>query len=481
MKSKQKNKKRISIYIESEYKEFYPALANLFYINNFDIKVFAKNNDVLKYISNKINKKIEIVNLDSYYKNFKISDIINKSVEFEKKYNLKINFSISQDRNLGQGYLLNTTKVPSTKASSWNYKKKLKHMISKMQIYDLMCDQDSFLFFRWPNNLLSSIAKYKNTNLISVNSVKFGNNFFFSDNEFNSSKELINNLTKNINKSILELKDIKYEKENLAKYRLVLKNDNLFHLISNCLISIINDIKIRLLRKKTDFSYQFFGWTKSYITAYFNNRYIEKIKIDLKKNKELKFVYFPLHCEPEVSLLNFSPENNNSLEVISWISKSLPANYILVLKEHPISLGVRTISFYQLINKLGNVFFVSTKNDSIPIIKKSSFVATITGSVSQEAVLMEKKVLSFGKNQYLNIISNVYYCSNFNETNTNIDKIINSKFDINELKKNKLALANALIDSSFEIKNFDLNFKNIKFADKIAQCIFNEFKKKFYK
>ena len=59
MKSKLKNNKKISIFIESEYKEFYPESANLFFINNFEIKVYSKNIDTIKYISSKNNKKIQ--------------------------------------------------------------------------------------------------------------------------------------------------------------------------------------------------------------------------------------------------------------------------------------------------------------------------------------------------------------------------------------------------------------------------------------
>ena len=43
------------------------------------------------------------------------------------------------------------------------------------------------------------------------------------------SKKLINKLNENLNKPISELKDIEYKKENLAKYRLVLKNDNIYN------------------------------------------------------------------------------------------------------------------------------------------------------------------------------------------------------------------------------------------------------------
>ena len=66
----------------------------------------------------------------------------------------------------------------------------------------------------------------------------------------------------------------------------------------------------------------------------------------------MNYIYMPLHLEPEMALQNFSPEFNNQLEMIYWISKSLPSNYFIVVKEHPEMYGLRTIKYINNLIKI---------------------------------------------------------------------------------------------------------------------------------
>mgnify|MGYP001470255870 CR=1 FL=1 len=152
---------------------------------------------------------------------------------------------------------------------------------------------------------------------------------------------------------------------------------------------------IRGSRKKN--SYYFPGWTISHLKAPYIYSYISKIG---KKQNELhgkKILYIPMHLEPESSLLRISPEFTNQFEMIACISKSLPADTIIVVKEQPNAYGTRPKWFYQQLQEMGNVVIAHPKVRSIDWIKMSSIVATITGTVGTEAILLKKAVLSFGK------------------------------------------------------------------------------------
>ena len=56
---------------------------------------------------------------------------------------------------------------------------------------------------------------------------------------------------------------------------------------------------------------------------------------DTKIDPTKPFIYFPLHVEPERELLMQSPFLSNQSTVIANISKVLPVNYELYVKEHP--------------------------------------------------------------------------------------------------------------------------------------------------
>lgn len=119
-------------------------------------------------------------------------------------------------------------------------------------------------------------------------------------------------------------------------------------------------------------------------------------------NNETNFVYFPLHVEPERTTLFDAPFYSNQFEVIKTISKSLPIQYKLYVKEHPTmkSLGWRDISYYQKILDLPNVEFIHPDITSEEILKNCSLVITVNGTVGLEAVYFGKPSITFVNASY---------------------------------------------------------------------------------
>ena len=111
-----------------------------------------------------------------------------------------------------------------------------------------------------------------------------------------------------------------------------------------------------------------------------------------------KYVYMPLHLIPESSTLTKSPFYINELMVIEQVSKSLPAGWLLYVKEHQAMIGQRSLKFYKKANSLHNVKMVSINfyKDPKPWIENAEGVITITGTSAYEAALLGKKSLIFG-------------------------------------------------------------------------------------
>ena len=117
---------------------------------------------------------------------------------------------------------------------------------------------------------------------------------------------------------------------------------------------------------KTDFILPFI--LKRWKNQCFLDKHAEK-NPDLSKS----FVYYPLHHEPERTILFSSPFHTNQIEVIRDIAKSLPVGYKLYVKEHfSMKLNAwRKISFYKEILDLPNVVFVH------PLVKPESLIKTV--------------------------------------------------------------------------------------------------------
>lgn len=120
------------------------------------------------------------------------------------------------------------------------------------------------------------------------------------------------------------------------------------------------------------------------------------------------FAYFPLHQEPELATLLYAPFFTNQIALIQNISKSLPVNFKLYVKEQPEMLYHRPLSYYKELKKLPNIRLISHKTDSILLIKKAKLVLTITGTAGWEAAMLSKPVITFGQVFY-NKLSSVKY------------------------------------------------------------------------
>ena len=192
-----------------------------------------------------------------------------------------------------------------------------------------------------------------------------------------------------------------------------------------------------------------------------------------------KICFFPLHLEPEVALLNFSPEFNNSMEAITWISKSLPADTLLVIKEQVYSFGVRSNWYYRQMNKIGNVVWANPDVHSWEWIKKAEIIATITGTVGVEAVHMKKPVISFGLHQIINYLSSVRYVESYKHTKLAIDELLSGAVDDENLEISRIILGTSQIESSIDIPEYDSIYSSNnlekEMAKKALKNLFSEY------
>ena len=231
--------------------------------------------------------------------------------------------------------------------------------------------------------------------------------------------------------------------------------------------AFINEIKKIILGNISKDGYWPFAWIPNVFISWRNYKYLDNISIYPLDADLDKVVYMTLHIEPEISLFWYSPEFSNVYEAIVWISKSLPVGVTLVIKEHPVSLAVRSMHFYKFLSKIPNVKFAHIDSMSIDWIHCSEFVCTITGSVGTEAVYYNKPVISFGKHQLINHLPSVEYASNYDETKSAVKKLLEiENKDVLDISKS--CLHEAIISNSIELPGLKKCNKGSKLESGIA-------------
>lgn len=159
---------------------------------------------------------------------------------------------------------------------------------------------------------------------------------------------------------------------------------------------------IRILKRfdsnyNNPYSYMYYESYKNVtdpIKFYF--RYQCSKKYYNKADYSKKYVYFPLHYQPEASTIVCAQKyEKQSFFIDSW-AKSLPADTVLYVKEHYVILGHRDPQFYKELKKYPNVVLIDPLESSRKLSMHAVAVTTLTGTAGFEAMLLRKPVILGG-------------------------------------------------------------------------------------
>ncbi len=212
------------------------------------------------------------------------------------------------------------------------------------------------------------------------------------------------------------------------------------------------------------------GRTKSAVFKNKINNYFEKRKrqsfidknLDRNIDSKTSFVYYPLHYEPERILLIDAPYFDNQISVISNISKSLPIEYKLFVKEHPFmqTVGWRDTNFYKEIMNLPNVKLIHPSVSQKDMLSNCSLVITIAGTTCIEAAFYKKPSIVFTE-QFYSFLPTVMILNNVKD----LPKAISESLGKDTSNLSISNFINLLEENSFE---FDFLGLSAEFAYKFG-------------
>ena len=294
----------------------------------------------------------------------------------------------------------------------------------------------SYKFVMWTYVPVTSLQNFRTGRFIEKkknNYGKYENIFFDVFKQFvtdvSQKKNFVEKFLQNNNKK----KSLNY------KIRKLVLGDITFNQ-SNSILFIIKDIKHNLFNYlKSEYNpinpFNFGIITRQYIDRKRRRNLkrsisIHEEKIDLNK----KFIYFPLHYEPERTTNPDGENFHDQFLALVKLRNLIPKDVNIYVKEHPaqfynIFWGHRGRSplFYKLVKNINGLYLVNTKFNISELILKSQFVATITGSVALESAALGKICLTFGSTWYEGCPNVISW-----KDNLTFEKIINHKIQSKE-------------------------------------------------
>ena len=297
------------------------------------------------------------------------------------------------------------------------------------------------------------MCKKRNVKILMLNQAPIGNRCYISSEYGKFSNGMINNLASTNTSS-----------ENSLLKQLTSYRDNLANQNFNYSKSFLKLLFSKNDENKINFSY--FGHTKTniffkYLALHLKLRSRNNfINSNLEKNPstDIDYIYFPLHMEPERSLLIAAPYFTNQLEVIRNIAQSLPINFKLFVKEHPLQFarGWRSPNEYREIMKIPNVTLLHPSVDKNELYQKCSLIITIAGSAGFEGLFYGKPVITFTDLNF-SLLNSVDTITNLAELPKMIENSLSKKIDPSDLDRFVTLLEKST--TNFDYADFLTKFK----------------------
>ena len=148
-----------------------------------------------------------------------------------------------------------------------------------------------------------------------------------------------------------------------------------------------------------------------------------------------KFVFLPLHAEPEISLSVYAKYHSDQINFVHNVALSLPYNYKLIVKDHPRNKGRRPNSFFERLNNIQSVKIMDYDADSRVVIDESAVIVMLSGFVGFEALLRKKPAVCFGNSMVSNFSEYlpVFPVKNFEKLNAQLVEICDNQHDFSKL------------------------------------------------
>ncbi len=201
--------------------------------------------------------------------------------------------------------------------------------------------------------------------------------------------------------------------------------------------------------------------TKTYYPAYIKHRKYKKNLADMNfkiqqyfaywESKCLdfdytnkKYIYFPLHMQPECTTLPMGGWYSEQLFSINMIAYHLPKDVYVLVKEHPEqTMQNRSNSFIDELCAIENVRLVPKETSTFMLMDNCIAVSSITGTALWEGIFKNKPGIMFG-NHIKQYAPGIIRVSTNDECKKAIETILNGEINITlkELKIFMLAMQN---------------------------------------
>lgn len=398
-----------------------------------------------------------------------VQAVYEAAVAWEQKLGVALNTIVMTDRHFGRGFALGGHNHPRSAASRAEYPHILRSIVRVAEFWQSEMDQHQPRLVLNCGKIAAVLARARGTSFRMIVGSRYRNLRYWAHSEFGDLPEL---------EPIYRSSDSGERATIVSPYDAHLENRS--HAIEGATL-------VRTVRKMTYVTARQIYWKlRNYDKAkgYFlreDLRYLWRIYLDMKKLKNMnivsydslrnkRFVYYPLHVEPETALQTFSPEYFFQLSCIASVARDLPPDVVLVVKETVAAVGRRPRDFYAQIADFKNVVLLDPVELGLRAAVASSATVTITGTGGFEAAVSGNPVITFGRHNLYNILPHVQVIKSEEELRPALLRALSKDFDRNKAQRDGDRFLRSVEDTSFDLGDFRISSPDSVTAEAVVMA-----------
>jgi len=431
---------------------------------NSQIVIYCANEQEKTYWGRSAGDSVDIIVNSTLYEVARLlvedeKALMKRARRYEVDYGLTINGLAVSDRHLGRGYALGGYKHPRSQISeSTSYAQMVAAFVSEFEFWIKEFDDRSPTLVIGYNKVQALIARHRGIPFRLLTGARYKSYYQWFQNEF-----FENPLVEEVYRSIDDTGPDDSETI-AAPYKAHMdiranfdKSMRLSRLLKESLLIVLRFVywKVRRYEKAR-------GYLLSDRLAYPWRRRIDTklltggISKPLSDLKDQKFIYYPLHTEPEAALQGLSPEYFYQLSCIAALSRDLPAGTLLAVKETFQATGRRPSDFYMQIAEFKNVVILDMMELGPDVIAACNAVATITGTAGLEGAVMGKPVITFGQHNIYNFLGHVSVVTEEAQLRDFLANALSDNFDTDSALREGQRFLKALVSCSFDLQGYNI-------------------------
>lgn len=397
-----------------------------------------------------------------YDKDLDEAAVIEKARNFEKKIGKTINTLAVPDRHMGRGYALGGFHHPRSRYSETVDYVHMVHAFNEtLDFWDREFTEKSITLILNGGREAANIARAHGIPYRTMVGSRYRNLHYWSHNEFYENPEF-EEAFHEIRESALTM-DAPYHAHQAVRTGYY-KKFRFSSLLKNLALTTARHAWWNLRRYEKAKGYYYLENMK-YFYRYWRD-YKKLCRLATATLDDLagkKFVFFPLHIEPETALHGLSPEYFYQLALIAAVSRDLPAGTFLAVKEAYGAVGRRPDNFYRQISDLKNVVLLDTWEIGFDCARKADAVITICGTAGMEGAVSGTPVIAFGKHNIYNFLPLVTVVNDESNLAKNLSDALDDSFDKEAAIAVGRRFLEAIVACSFDMGKYDyINLHNFE-------------------